>query len=380
MEDHDIAAAEQNNDSTGGESENTSETPPINERMAPDLTLVLIGDPASTEIGPKNILLDHDEQTNVEQFSSNLYNLCGRHICVINMLGLQTKEIPLNQGVHAFVLLLPNTLHSSQYSSGVEWLERTFGRGALSYLITVVTHETGETCESALKELKTNTEFNQTRYHTCNRSMMDENEVLDLLEKINIMVSENDPQSYTGLCAENREQEGHLEDKSHEEERKDSELKTNKTGTSDADLNVNKKNTSGNMHKSRNDSEVNKKESCEKETEKLFDRLHIQENLQRKFVPGDFLQIHPPVKQHHVTSERDLTYTFLHRLMIHYGDRVSSVDFQTNNKNLEVSKSQLMNTLINDRHSTFFHRNCPGSTKSRYLMDGVAEIACASYF
>ncbi|XP_042339004.1 interferon-induced very large GTPase 1-like, partial [Plectropomus leopardus] len=32
-------------------------------------------------------------------------------------------------------------------------------------------------------------------------------------------------------------------------------------------------------------------------------------------------------------------------------------------------------TLINDRHSTFFHRNCPGSTKSRHLMDGVAEIA-----
>ncbi|XP_013768017.1 interferon-induced very large GTPase 1-like [Pundamilia nyererei] len=43
---------------------------------------------------------------------------------------------------------------------------------------------------------------------------------------------------------------------------------------------------------------------------------------------------------------------------------------------LSVSKSQLMNTLINNRHETFFHRNCPGSTKSRYLMDGVAEIAC----
>ncbi|XP_039861930.1 LOW QUALITY PROTEIN: interferon-induced very large GTPase 1-like [Simochromis diagramma] len=42
---------------------------------------------------------------------------------------------------------------------------------------------------------------------------------------------------------------------------------------------------------------------------------------------------------------------------------------------LPVSKSQLMNTLINDRHSTFFHRNCPGSTKCRLLMDGVAEIA-----
>ncbi|XP_053194828.1 interferon-induced very large GTPase 1-like [Scomber japonicus] len=42
---------------------------------------------------------------------------------------------------------------------------------------------------------------------------------------------------------------------------------------------------------------------------------------------------------------------------------------------LSLSKSQLMNTLINERHSTFFHRNCPGSTKSRHLMDGVAEIA-----
>uniref|UniRef100_A0A3Q1IFQ9 VLIG-type G domain-containing protein n=1 Tax=Anabas testudineus TaxID=64144 RepID=A0A3Q1IFQ9_ANATE len=40
-----------------------------------------------------------------------------------------------------------------------------------------------------------------------------------------------------------------------------------------------------------------------------------------------------------------------------------------------VSKSELMNTMINNRHSTFFHRNCPGSTKSCYLMDGVAEIA-----
>ncbi|XP_041854805.1 interferon-induced very large GTPase 1-like [Melanotaenia boesemani] len=41
---------------------------------------------------------------------------------------------------------------------------------------------------------------------------------------------------------------------------------------------------------------------------------------------------------------------------------------------LSLSKSQLMNTLINDRHSTFFQRNCPGSTKSHHLMDGVAEI------
>ncbi|XP_076864054.1 interferon-induced very large GTPase 1-like [Brachyhypopomus gauderio] len=39
------------------------------------------------------------------------------------------------------------------------------------------------------------------------------------------------------------------------------------------------------------------------------------------------------------------------------------------------SKSQLMNSLINERHNTFFHRHCPGSSRTRLLMDGVVEIA-----
>uniref|UniRef100_A0A8C1MXV7 VLIG-type G domain-containing protein n=1 Tax=Cyprinus carpio TaxID=7962 RepID=A0A8C1MXV7_CYPCA len=39
------------------------------------------------------------------------------------------------------------------------------------------------------------------------------------------------------------------------------------------------------------------------------------------------------------------------------------------------SKSQLMNSLINEKHNTFFHRNCPGSSRTRELMDGVVEIS-----
>ncbi|XP_056600443.1 interferon-induced very large GTPase 1-like [Triplophysa dalaica] len=39
------------------------------------------------------------------------------------------------------------------------------------------------------------------------------------------------------------------------------------------------------------------------------------------------------------------------------------------------SKSQLINSLINEKHNTFFHRNCPGSSRTRILMDGVVEIA-----
>ncbi|XP_051989124.1 interferon-induced very large GTPase 1 isoform X2 [Xyrauchen texanus] len=42
---------------------------------------------------------------------------------------------------------------------------------------------------------------------------------------------------------------------------------------------------------------------------------------------------------------------------------------------VSTSKSELINNLINERHETFFHRNCCGSSKSRLLMDGVVEIA-----
>ncbi|XP_073700563.1 interferon-induced very large GTPase 1-like [Garra rufa] len=39
------------------------------------------------------------------------------------------------------------------------------------------------------------------------------------------------------------------------------------------------------------------------------------------------------------------------------------------------SKSQLMNSLINEKHNTFFHRKCTHSSRTRVLMDGVVEIA-----
>ncbi|XP_076735634.1 interferon-induced very large GTPase 1-like [Maylandia zebra] len=239
--------------------------------------------------------------------------------------------------------------------------------------------------------------------------------------------------------------------------------------------------------------EDSQNKSWQIETETLLNRLHLQGKIQQKLSPADFPQIGPPVKQHHVESEKDLVHTFLHRLiMLDYRARYisvrsscqikesfkasssdwdvfvsSSVDThkkeqtsvhpmdvqmavfhcsdsflkemmitklsqcqyalpllvpdpvtmeiqfplwtfreitktwkvtQCDSKivtmktvpvykaetplvsffrlgSLSVSKSQLMNTLINNCHNTFFHRNCPGSTKSRYLMDGVAEIA-----
>ncbi|XP_071330428.1 interferon-induced very large GTPase 1-like isoform X2 [Trachinotus anak] len=186
----------------------TSQTVSTNiKELLPELTLVLIGDTNSIEVGSKNILLDHDEQT--QQFSSSLYDLCGRHISVINMLGQQhTDKFPLNQGVHAFLLLLPNGLQNSHYSSGVQWLEKTFGKESLAYLMTVVTHGSDEECDRALTDLKANSSFVEKRFHTCTKSMRDEKEIIALLGKVDDMVSKNDPHCYNGLtCGENKEHE-----------------------------------------------------------------------------------------------------------------------------------------------------------------------------
>ncbi|XP_076735619.1 interferon-induced very large GTPase 1-like [Maylandia zebra] len=290
--------------------------------------------------------------------------------------------------------------------------------------------------------------------------------------------------------------------------------KTNDNETKDDYISGNKKSGMASKEISRN------KPS---QTETLLDRLHLQDNIEQKLSPADFLQLLPPGKQmDHVKSEKNLAHTFLHRLiMLDYraryipvrpnspkssddtkssidddiessisvsdntlidDDTKSSIDddrdledflettADTNKKDprvhpmdvqmavfhcsdsflkqmmitklsqcqyalpllvpdpvtkeiecplwtfrqitktwkvtqikdnpnivtmksmpvykaetplvsffrlgsLSVSKSQLMNTLINNRHDTFFHRNCPGSTKSRYLMDGVAEVA-----
>ncbi|XP_035852365.1 interferon-induced very large GTPase 1-like [Sander lucioperca] len=492
---------EDNDDNTaaggGGESETKSVPSAANENVIPN-TLVLIGDTNSIEIGSKNILLDHDGQTNMEQFSTKLYDLCGRHISVINMLGLQNiDKCPFNQEIHAFLLLLPNGRHTNHYSSGLQWLEKAFGKGSLDYVMTVVTHKSGENSESALTDLRANSSFVEKRFHTCTRSMMDEIEIIALLEKIDIMVSENDHHCYSGVtCDENKRQKLHLLDyKSHKEERMDfSVYQQNQTGTSDID-------TSGNKEKSvKMSEEIDRK----KQYQTLLSRLHLQDKYQQKLTPADFLKIGPPVKQDHDTSEKDLAHTFLQRLMmldyraryipvrqdspevIHlkpdrefetvetdddvldalYSTNVYSnqskqthvhpmdvqmavfhcsdsffkqnmitklsqcqyalpllvpdpvtmdidcplwtfrqirkswkiTEFKDNSNivtmkslpickaetamvsflrlgSLSLSKSQLMNTLINDRHNTFFNRNCPGSTKSRHLMDGVAEIA-----
>ncbi|KAM3598863.1 uncharacterized protein V6R79_023590 [Siganus canaliculatus] len=323
--------------------------------------------------------------------------------------------------------------------------------------MTVVTHKLNEKCDGAFTDLKANSSFVESRYHTCTRSMMDAGEILDLLEKIDFMVSENSPQCYSGPMCDASVQTEDLDHQSHRDVTDASVIQQNRTDT--------------------------------------LQRLHLQDKQQQKMTAADFLKISRPSKQNCDVSEQDVAHTFLHKLMmldyraryipvkqdspevisVQTSDNVfdtlfrATVDpdkyqnthvhpmdvqmaafhcsdsflkqnivtklskcqyalpllvpdpvtmdincplwtFRQISKtwktteirdeswsvtmkclpickaqtslvsffrlgSLPLSKSQLMNSLINDRHSTFFHRNCPGSTKSRHFMDGVAEIA-----
>ncbi|MEQ2296905.1 hypothetical protein AMECASPLE_029244, partial [Ameca splendens] len=190
MNNHDAQHSKRNKN-VQGETENTSSSAGSN-AVTPELTLVLIGNKDCIEIGSKNILLDHDKEIHEKEFSSRLYDLFARQISVINMLGFPSIEtVPVIKDNHAFILLISNGLHDSQYTSGMQWLERKFGKEHSSYVMTVVTHDSDDICESALQDLKAKSSFSEKRYHTCTRSMMDENEIIALLKKIDDLVSEN---------------------------------------------------------------------------------------------------------------------------------------------------------------------------------------------
>ncbi|XP_038140881.1 interferon-induced very large GTPase 1-like isoform X2 [Cyprinodon tularosa] len=493
--------------------------------------LALCGDAGSIVTGSKNILIPQKEHTH---FSSMLYDLCGRHISVINLLGQQDiidiEETTLNKGINAFLLLIKNGHHENHYKSGLRWLEKNFGRESLPYVMTVVTRSLGEKCEDALKDLKAHESFAENRYHVCIRSMSEAEEIAELLVKIEIMVSENNPSCFTGrIRGGNREQKEDLEPEHHGyKSMEPAVLKGNQTGqevemsaakrkapankqrpaspVNDDDNAANKtgrsdKNLGQNIEKKvKKDDGIPQHSQHQTEIETLLNRLQLKEKFPRKMSPGDFLHIGLPLTPDHDMSEKNLAYSFLQKLIkldhraryipvkqeslqvthakhvpdsdgndsdendldyflssssetsepaqthIHPMDVQMAVfhcsdsylrqimvtklsqcqyalpflvpdpltmeiecplwafrqitktwketkgDSHTTTMNIQicnaktplvsffrlgslsVSKSQLMNSLINDRHSTFFHRHSPGSTKTRHLLDGVAEI------
>ncbi|XP_023205149.1 interferon-induced very large GTPase 1-like isoform X5 [Xiphophorus maculatus] len=493
MNSRDTQHAERRDKNVQEETENISGSPPSNE-VTPPLTLVLIGNKNSIDIGSKNILLDHDQEIHVKE--SRLYDLFGDQITLINMLGFPSIDtIPEIPQDCAFILLVSNDRHENQYTSGMQWLEKTLGKEHSSYVMTVVTHDDSEEIsENELQKLKAKSVFSEKRNHTCTRSMKDENEIVALWEKINDMVSEN------------RRMMGGNQANPAETLKTVPDLPEGRPTLQQINISAVTRQRKDGGHELKptwNTFQENQKKH-QTQTEKLLRRLHLQDQHQHMLSSEDFVQIGPPIKKTNEIFERDLVCAFLQRLMmLDYRARyipvqqesadvnnsqavqvsdsavtddddldalfttnvdidqskenhVHPMDVQmavfhcsdsffkqkmitklsqcqyalpllapdphttniecplwtfrqitktwkisTNKENattvtmksmpiykaeipmvsffrlgsMSLSKSQLMNALINNRHDTFFHRNCEGSTKSRHLMDGVAEIA-----
>lgn len=196
MNRHDAQHSEKSNKNLQGETENMSASA-ASKAVTTELTLVLFGDRNSIEIEPNNLLLDHEQERYRKEFSTSLCDLFGRHIYLINMLGLPSikkkkkKKIPVFSEDYAFIHLISKNLHDSQYTSGMKWLEKTFGKEHSSYVITVVTHDPYESCEWALQDLRAKSSFSEKRCHSCTRSFIDVSEITALMKKIDDMVSEN---------------------------------------------------------------------------------------------------------------------------------------------------------------------------------------------
>ncbi|XP_067109564.1 interferon-induced very large GTPase 1-like [Osmerus mordax] len=487
--------------------------------VTPHLTIALVGDVDAVTIGTENLLLYQDDLYNevdeYSQIASRLYDLSGRHISVINMLGLNGVDFEKalqkqlcsqlkrnNQDVNAFLLLKPLGQHTSTDRTGPERLQEILGERYTECAVSLFTYENVKERETLIDDLKGKCAFIELmekyggRYHICNKLMNDPTEMLSLVEKINLLVSENKLHGYTVKMYEDEIQRRQEHLKAKAKHHKGQSLEQTESGETECVggnvcVGEDKKQhfLEGKPHTE--DSTENKLSICV-EVGELLSRLNLLRRYEDKLTMADVLVINPSSpRQQETLTEKELVCIFLQKILAmdytcrstmvkessdhtHVEDssfddffeentttadsgnlqsHVHPMDLQmavfhcsdtflqqyivsklslcqyalpflvpnlitkeiecplwafrqikkswkstddsntTTSKSMPISqaktpmvavfrlgsiptsKSQLLSNLMNPRHSTFFHRNCPGSTKSSLLMDGVVEIA-----
>ncbi|GAA6073722.1 interferon-induced very large GTPase 1-like [Tachysurus ichikawai] len=463
------------------------------------VNIVLFGNTSAVHFGPDNILLGQDEP--ILEFSQIVpikRMVSGRNVSVINILGWEETEFSPNtvrqftskliseNDIHAFIFVLQLHRLTDTNKMGLEWLKKTFGEGALPFVMILFTYEREEECDTIIDDLKKNTALEHLmrqcggRYHTCSKSMNNQSEMRSLLEKMEISESKQScynaeiyNTTFRGLQTHQRALNRSL----LQEEVEIKEDPTNQPNEERAEHNA-----------------ADCRPDISEELKELFSRVLGNHNLLLK--PADILQINKPsqhqesslhllflqklllmnykaryitvVKQtreedevspDQVDDDQEDSFSFLfdadttltsdpvnNRYPVHPMDVQMAVLYSSDhflkqlivtklaqcqyalpllvpnlltreiefplwtfrqirkswkttdssskaiNKTMPVSmaetpmvaffrfgsvsssKSQLMNNLINEKHHTFFHRDCPGSSRNRLLMDGVVEI------
>lgn len=173
------------------------------------VSLALIGSTVAVKTGVGSLLPDFSGSPGLAQLTPTECKIAERGVTVINMIGLHESnycqesmdsymaQTLAEDGIHAFLYILPPKRLTDGDKMAVEWLQKVFGTSSLHFLITVFTYENEEDCDSIIDDLKGNTVLEQLvqrsggRYLTSNNTLNNKMEMEMLLKKVDLMVSEN---------------------------------------------------------------------------------------------------------------------------------------------------------------------------------------------
>ncbi|MCJ8749352.1 hypothetical protein PDJAM_G00175340 [Pangasius djambal] len=249
------------------------------------------------------------------------------------------------------------------------------------------TYEREEECDTIIDDLKNNTVLEQLmkkcggRYCTCSKSMNNQSEMRTVLEKIDHLVSENNQRCYT---AENYSTELKFEEHQQDTGRQEGDTGDDEGVDVFAEMFSKKaKSFNGESHK------------CPVHPMDVqMAVFHCSDHFLKQLIVNKLAQCQyalPLLVPDPFTREIEFPLWTFRQIRKSWkttdcsGEEISKTQAISEAEtpmvaffrfgSVSSSKSQLMNSLINEKHHTFFHRHCPGSSKNRFLLDGVVEIA-----
>ncbi|KAI5087551.1 up-regulator of cell proliferation isoform X1, partial [Silurus meridionalis] len=267
-------------------------------------TLVMFGNTSAVQLGDKNLLFGAEPVPSDQAHISRKVKVSGCELSVLNILDLHegdlyldhvdhiTSQLVTENNIHCFIFVLKLGHFTDDDKMGLEWLEGTFGEHALSFVMILFTYEREEECDTIIDDLKYNTVLEQLmkkcgdRYCTCSKSMNNQSEIRTMLKKIKHLVSENNRCCYTAQI------NNQLPSTTNFKQQQDMERNTHGQNKNKCEYQLGDENI-----------------------RRLFSRLNL--NPQHTLKTEEFLEITASLLNcHEPCTEKDLVYTFLHRLFM----------------------------------------------------------------